>query len=333
MVISSELQAKRFALSILWKTRRFDLCADRTLRRYDGEHLCHSAAVTPTTSVAKVGDAEFTVTFLQPYLRYHIRAASCAERDRWVHALADAIATALGQTAASRSAFHVCPPAPSPASGAALGEHKGRRGQRHAFVARFESHPARDLACPDREFVAELLAHPFYCLASRSSVQRWEVMFRCRSPSQAHAQQWHVHGIDVGLQQRSTLLDRAALCELLVLRLMRFGGVCRVRHPEHHATCVVSRRHFLVSKNLADGVFREGRRLYEQQRFSDAAKSWALAALLQHAASHAFLSDMLWFGRQDVPKDHKRAFNVARAGASVGYNDGDWALYWIRYGR
>jgi hypothetical protein len=86
----------------------------------------------------------------------------------------------------------------------------------------FKSHPALSLARPDPAFVAELTAHPLYCLASRSSVQRWEVMFRCRAPSQAHAQQWNINSIDVGLKQRSTLLARAALCELLVLRLMHF---------------------------------------------------------------------------------------------------------------
>jgi hypothetical protein len=73
----------------------------------------------------------------------------------------------------------------------------------------------------------------------------------------------------------------------------------------------VSRRHFLVSKNLADGLFREGQRLFEQQRFSDAAKSWGLAALLQHAASHAFLSDML-------VKDEKRALEMGATGAAMG---------------
>ena len=81
VLLDSVLQAKRLTLSFLWYTRRFALCADCTLRRYDGEQLRHSAAITSTTSVAKVGNAEFTVTFLQPYLRYHIRAASCAERD------------------------------------------------------------------------------------------------------------------------------------------------------------------------------------------------------------------------------------------------------------
>ncbi len=127
-----------------------------------------------------------------------------------------------------------------------------------------------------------------------------------------------MYDIDVGLKQRSTLLARAALCELLVLRLMRFGGACRVRYPQHHATCIVSRRHFLVSKNLAPYLFDEGQRLYGSQRFSDAAKSWGQAALLQHAASHALLSAMLSEGRHDVPEDHKRAFELASTGASIG---------------
>ena len=60
------------------------------MHRYDGEQLRHSAAITSDTHVAKLGDVEFTVTFLQPDLHYHIRAASCAERDRWVNALLDA---------------------------------------------------------------------------------------------------------------------------------------------------------------------------------------------------------------------------------------------------
>jgi TPR repeat protein len=216
-------------------------------------------------------------------------------------------------------------PAPSSASG---DEHEGRRRKhpRHAFIAWFGSHPARDLACPDVQFIAELLVHPLYCLASRSSVQRWEVMFRCRAPSQAHAQQWHVYGIDVGPKQRSTLLARAALCELLVLRLMRFGGACRVRYPQQVATCVVSRRHFLGSKNLAEGLFQEGQRFWEQQRFRDAAKSWGQAALLKHAASHAFLSNMLFVGRPDVFKDEKRAFELAAAGAAMGCAHSNGAL-------
>ena len=214
------------------------------------------------------------------------------------------------------------PPAQSPASesDAALGEDEGRKRKhpRHAFIAWLESHPARDVARPDCEFVAELMAHPVYCLASRCSVQRWELMLRCRFPSRAHAQQWHVYDIDVGLKQRSSLLARAAFSEVLVLRLVGFRGACSVGRLLHHAKCVVSRRHFLVSKGLAEGLFEEGQRLYEQERYSGAAKSWGQAALLQHGASHAFLSTMLIDGRQDVAKDLKRGFELAAAGAAMG---------------
>jgi hypothetical protein len=90
VVLNGVFKTKRLTMSFLWKTRRFALCADRTLRRYDGDRLRHSAAITPTTRVAKVGDTEFTVTFMQPDLCCHIRAASSAERDTWVAALTDA---------------------------------------------------------------------------------------------------------------------------------------------------------------------------------------------------------------------------------------------------
>lgn len=184
--------------------------------------------------------------------------------------------------------------------------------------------------------MTELMAHPLYCLTSRCSVQRWEVMFKCRTPSQAHAQQWHIDGIDVGLKQRSTLLARAALCELLVLRLMRFGGAWRVRYPKHHATCVLSRRHFLgPSRNFAEFSFQEGQRLYREQRFGDASQLWGQAAVLNHGPSHAFLSVLLLDGlletrswalvcderirylHQGSPTS-MQAFALASAGAALG---------------
>jgi hypothetical protein len=85
-------------------------------------------------------------------------------------------------------------------------------------------------------------------LASLDRLVVWstDAPFRCRAPSQIHAQQWNVYDIDIGLKQCSTLLARAA-------------------------TCVVSQRHFLVSKNLADGLFQEGQRLWQCHRFSDTA--------------------------------------------------------------
>jgi hypothetical protein len=59
----------------------------------------------------------------------------------------------------------------------------------HPFIESLRAHQAFSLVREDGEFVAELMAHPLYCRASRSTVQRWEVMFRCRAPSQARAQQ------------------------------------------------------------------------------------------------------------------------------------------------
>ena len=82
-----------------------------------------------------------------------------------------------------------------------------------------------------------------------------------------------------------------------------------------HALC---RGAMSSGRRILQMVFDEGQRLYGSQRFCDAAKSWGQALMLQHAASHAFLSDMLIEGRPDVPKDKKRAFKLAAAGAAMG---------------
>jgi TPR repeat protein len=67
-----------------------------------------------------------------------------------------------------------------------------------------------------------------------------------------------------------------------------------------------------------EAMFQEGQRLYGEQRFSEAAERWGRVALLQHAPSHAHLSDMLILGRQGVAKDENRAFELAAAGAALG---------------
>ncbi len=85
-----------------------------------------------------------------------------------------------------------------------------------------------------------------------------------------------------------------------------------------HSRCC-SRCHVLGSyKDETEGMFEEGQRLYGEQRFSEAAERWGRAALLQHAPSHAHVSDMLIEGRAGVAKDKKRAFAFASAGAALG---------------
>ena len=185
----------------------------------------------------------------------------------------------------------------------------------HPFIERLRANPGFSSA--DRELIAEAEAHPAYCLVSRACLQRWEAMLRYRHLSRAPAQQWNVYGSGIGLRQRRALLCRGAVCAVLVRRLMRFQGQHGARNALHHACCVISRRHFLVSKNAGETLFEEGQRLYGEQRYREAAKSWGQAALLQHAPSHAFLSSLLYEGRGDVPKDEQRAFEFASGGAAV----------------
>jgi hypothetical protein len=196
---------------------------------------------------------------------------------------------------------------------------------RHPVTTDLAAHPAASLA--GRDFLNDLSAHFVCCLASRISVQRWELMFRCRSPSQRHAQQWNVIGIDIGMQRRRGLAGRGGLYEALVLRLLCFQGKCGVRFPLNLARCILSRRHFLWSKKKQlEHLFEEGRQLHKSMRFSEAAKIWGQAAMLKHGPSHAFLSDMLSFGRGDVPGDGWRMIQFATAGAALGCGHSKGAL-------
>jgi TPR repeat protein len=186
-----------------------------------------------------------------------------------------------------------------------------------AVISAVSANPAALVA--EYKLVAHVTAHPLYCLASQINFARWRAMLRCHTPLPAHAPHWHVTGIDVGLQQRRVVLCGGALLRVLVPRLLCVQGEYGVIYPLNLARRIASRRHFLGSKlNEAEGAFEEGQRLYGEQRFSEAAERWGRAALLQHAPSHAHLSDMLVEGRAGVAVDEKRAFELAAAGAALG---------------
>jgi TPR repeat protein len=212
------------------------------------------------------------------------------------------------------------------------------RGRVCAFISRILSHPgaaaaAAAAAAAGHELLAQLTAHPVRCLASQLNVQRWRAMLHFRTPSTAHATHWHVTGIHVGQKQQRAVLCGGALLYMLVSRLLSMQGESSVRQPFHLAQRMASRRHFLGSyKDEAEGVFEEGQRLYGEQRFSEAAERWGRAALLQHAPSHAHLSDMLIDGRAGVAKDVKRALAFASAGAALdcAHSKGALGLYCIR---
>jgi TPR repeat protein len=114
---------------------------------------------------------------------------------------------------------------------------------------------------------------------------------------------------------------------------MRFKGYNSGRNERHFACCVISRNHFLVSKNAAETLFQEGHRLYKEQRYRETVEIWGQAALLRHGLSHAWLSNILFDGRKEVKKDVKRASEFASAGAELGcaHSKGALAYCLIQY--
>jgi TPR repeat protein len=129
--------------------------------------------------------------------------------------------------------------------------------------------------------------------------------------------QWHVLGTGIGQRQRRAVIFRGGLFEQLLRRLLFCPGNLNAMFHRKHAKFVLLQRHFLGLKNQADRLFREGRSLYDEQLFANAAKCWAQAILLMHPESHAHLSTMLIERRRGVPLDENLAFRIAEAGARL----------------
>jgi hypothetical protein len=111
-ILEGELETRSLALSFLWYKRGFALYADFSFCRYNGAELRHSATITQTTSVSKRGDREFVLVFVQPELRYHIRATSSDLRDRWVAVLQSCIQRASAPAPSQPAAVPSSSPAP-----------------------------------------------------------------------------------------------------------------------------------------------------------------------------------------------------------------------------
>ena len=79
-----------------------------------------------------------------------------------------------------------------------------------------------------------------------------------------------------------------------------------------------SAKEFIKSSDYKELIFQEGKRLYNEKKYSDAVNMWNEATILKHLDSYAFLSDILIWGRLGVPMDRKRAFQLALEGAELG---------------
>ena len=100
---------------------------------------------------------------------------------------------------------------------------------------------------PCAGFVAELLAHPVYSLASKINAEYFEAVARRRAVS-TRALHWHALLVSIGVPQRLAVVCRGGLSALLVQRLICFGRERAVKRALKHATCVMSRRHFVGLK-------------------------------------------------------------------------------------
>jgi len=72
------------------------------------------------------------------------------------------------------------------------------------------------------------------------------------------------------------------------------------------------------SDDAADALYRRALQLRSELRFADAAAEFEKAIALGHGPSHADLAGMLICGREGLPKNGSRAFQLADAGARLG---------------
>jgi len=179
-----------------------------------------------------------------------------------------------------------------------------------SFLEWVNCHPAHQQV--GHQNIQELRAYSAYVLSSIKCV------LRNRHASQMHIDYLNVFPISIRRRKLRTLLCRGTLRTLLVCRLLGLLSPYSIRNTWHYTHCVISRSHFLLSKNAAQNLFEMGQRFFAEQRYSEAFYSWGQAAIMQHTVSHAFISQLLIEGRRYVKKDPKLAFSFAQLGAELG---------------
>ena len=122
-------------------------------------------------------------------------------------------------------------------------ENDTKNGEEYSEKEAKEEEEAR----PRTGFIAELLAHPVYSLASKINAEYFEAVARRRAVS-TRALHWHALLVSIGVPQRLAVVCRGGLSALLVQRLICFGRERAVKRALKHATCVMSRRHFVGLK-------------------------------------------------------------------------------------
>ena len=103
---------------------------------------------------------------------------------------------------------------------------------------------------PRPGFIAEILAHPVYSLASQIIAQHFEAVARRRAVC-SRALHWPAPLVSICLPQRLAVVCRGHLSALLVQKLICFRSERAVKRALKHAIAVLSRRHFVGLKDCS----------------------------------------------------------------------------------
>jgi TPR repeat protein len=118
------------------------------------------------------------------------------------------------------------------------------------------------------------------------------------------------------------------MCELLICKFIgsrgKFRGMFRANQLKHLAECVATTFHFIGTKNEAEYLFQEGKKILKQSAYSATEKCRAIkmfekASLLMHPESNAVLSNMMFESSSPIYNKHsKLSFKYAALGARMG---------------
>jgi len=126
-----------------------------------------------------------------------------------------------------------------------------------------------------------------------------------------------VYEVGVAGEQRERMIGGGGI-GLLALRMMVTGGACG-RDVKRLMMSIVRHVAAVQAAATPEAFFEQGQRECHDGLYASAVESWRRAVGMKHAHSHALLADMLFWGSWGiVPADHKRAFELASAGAGMG---------------
>ena len=127
-----------------------------------------------------------------------------------------------------------------------------------------------------------------------------------------------LHPISIKCKMRLNILAKSSLCFELVHRMMNIKKpICKF--TLNHITYVLLRiKNYFLKQYIAQLIpFEKAIHMYNAHNYREAVNLLRCAITFNHGKSHALLATILIEGRHNVPKDEKRAFEIASAGEKL----------------